>query len=564
MAASETMRSCSEFDLDDRNMTNRAIQSCLRFVLAFVCSAFAFAYFFGGDADFTQWSFTREFFGVRETVTWTFPVAFSFGFAILSVAIQHVIGLLPRYRDQSGLLNLEGRIAACLILGVLSAGVFVATRPPNYALSTAALGLILYTMAELLLWCASAAVLSYRKCIDWRTEAASARFVINGALVAGAIVISILLMEAALRVHNPFVLRIKGDHIVLQNNYRFIIENGTPGKLEAKIIHSRNSIGLRGEDPPADLASRLSIVTVGGSTTENYYLSDDKTWTAVLGERLAASYPAIWINNAGLAGHSTTAHLLLLDDYLSKLHPDVIVFYFGINDLIKDGLGKGDIGRLEKSVLRENNNVRPILERLSDFSELANLGANLYRRLQALQAGAAPFSLNLEGRINVENIVEPKPDETEQILSELNGAFDRYRARVVHLMETARKIGAHPVLMTQPLLAGEGSDAIEGFRLDNIEQTLLGRKVSSLAYWRLLERYNDVLRDVAAQMGVPLIDLARDVPKRSDYFIDIMHYSVAGADYIGDRIAVQLCPWLDETFTSISPARPCPQLPSTR
>lgn len=58
------------------------------------------------------------------------------------------------------------------------------------------------------------------------------------------------------------------------------------------------------------LKSYLTIISVGGSTTECFYISDDKTWTHILGMKLKSVFTRVWINNAGLDGHSTFGHII--------------------------------------------------------------------------------------------------------------------------------------------------------------------------------------------------------------------------------------------------------------
>ena len=50
-------------------------------------------------------------------------------------------------------------------------------------------------------------------------------------------------------------------------------------------------------------------------------------------EKLA--YELVWLNNAGLDGHSTFGHEILLRSHIIKLKPDMIIFLTGINDFLK-------------------------------------------------------------------------------------------------------------------------------------------------------------------------------------------------------------------------------------
>jgi len=75
------------------------------------------------------------------------------------------------------------------------------------------------------------------------------------------------------------------------------------------------------------------IIFVGGSTTECFHISDGKDWPSAAGAMLKKQFPRIWHNNAGLDGHSTFGHLVLLHDLLLPLHPQMIVFLVGWNDI---------------------------------------------------------------------------------------------------------------------------------------------------------------------------------------------------------------------------------------
>lgn len=52
------------------------------------------------------------------------------------------------------------------------------------------------------------------------------------------------------------------------------------------IAHSTNKLGLRGDAPPCEWERYYTIVTIGGSTTQCFYLDDHKTWPYLLQEKL--------------------------------------------------------------------------------------------------------------------------------------------------------------------------------------------------------------------------------------------------------------------------------------
>jgi hypothetical protein len=158
------------------------------------------------------------------------------------------------------------------------------------------------------------------------------------------ILVSFALLEVALRIHNPIVQTVKGDKVVLRVNYDEIRRNDhIPGVAREIHIH-QNSLGFRGADPPADFAERLSIITVGGSTTRSATQSDDRTWTDMLGNAVADCFDRTWINNAGFEGHTSFAHIQLIRDYIKKLRLKVVIMLIGANELHADGPIEGPNG----------------------------------------------------------------------------------------------------------------------------------------------------------------------------------------------------------------------------
>jgi hypothetical protein len=164
------------------------------------------------------------------------------------------------------------------------------------------------------------------------------RVLLNVSTLLVSIILSLVLLEVVLRFYNPIIQTVKGDRVVLRVNYDVSQQNKThiPGIAPEIHIH-QNSVGFRGADPPADLEDRLSIITVGGSTTHSATQSDNHTWTDLLGDAVSDCFDRTWINNAGFDGHTSFAHIQLIRNYINKLHPKVVVMLIGVNDLMFDG-----------------------------------------------------------------------------------------------------------------------------------------------------------------------------------------------------------------------------------
>lgn len=133
--------------------------------------------------------------------------------------------------------------------------------------------------------------------------------------------ISFVLIEAGLRIFNPVEMRLRGDQVHLPFFKHYEIKVNAGGKLDPVITHTRNSLGFRGQGLPKDWSSRLTILAIGGSTTENFYISDGNTWPELLGGHLKKAFDGVWINNAGLLGHSTYGHIHLVRQYVDRTSP---------------------------------------------------------------------------------------------------------------------------------------------------------------------------------------------------------------------------------------------------
>jgi len=92
-----------------------------------------------------------------------------------------------------------------------------------------------------------------------------------------------------LNIHNPFPFRLKGDNIILPQHYRYEIENLVFDSLDKRILHAKNSMAFRGPEWPVRPKEHITLFTVGGSTTECFYLFDGDDWPARLQSKLRAS-----------------------------------------------------------------------------------------------------------------------------------------------------------------------------------------------------------------------------------------------------------------------------------
>ena len=353
---------------------------------------------------------------------------------------------------------------------------------------------------------------------------------------AAQLVILIALLEVVLRFYHPVVFRVRGDEIVLPVNQTYRIEKPGSTKLDPVIIHTKNSLGFRGPEPPRDFADRLTIVTVGGSTTECLNLTDGKTWTDELARRLDASMPGIWVNNAGIDGQSTFGHRILLDSVVTRLRPTVAVFLVGANDVGLEQSNTFDLGTIPT-----RGRLRSFQNAVIAKSEVANLVVNFARAARARDRGFGHSEVDLRA---AEDFALDS-DVIEHTERKHAGYIPAYGERLRAIATLTRSSGIEPVWMTQPALFGDDADPTTGVKLARVKVN--GRGNGHLE-WRLLEMVNDETRRVAAEQGILLIDLARELPKDSKYFYDYLHFTNDGAARVGAIAAAQLGPHLQAKY----------------
>lgn len=340
-------------------------------------------------------------------------------------------------------------------------------------------------------------------------------------------VIAFVLVELILRIFQPFDFRVKGSEIILAANQEFMMVNDFIPKLDDTIFHSKNSLGFRGEEPPKDWEKAMTVITIGGSTTECYYISDDKTWQAEINRLLRDDYPNFWINNAGLDGHSTFGHEVLLRDYIVKLKPDYAMFLVGINDV-----ATADLESFDRLAMKQLNtkSVRGFLKSLANYSETIGLVFNFYRYYIAYQKGL------LHNNVEFEKLKQVEVDSVKRqgILEKHKTEFlTNYQNRIENLVKTCKENQIEPVLITQPQIIGDTIDSITGTDLGKIEY----QDINGSTGWAIIELYNDVTRQVAKNQNIRLIDLAMLMPKDSRYYYDYTHYTNEGAAVVGQIIA---------------------------
>jgi lysophospholipase L1-like esterase len=341
-------------------------------------------------------------------------------------------------------------------------------------------------------------------------------------------VVVLVLGEVGLRLYNPLPFRVRGERIVLPVHQKYSFSHEQTTKLDPITSHTKNAVGFRGPDPPRDFSRRLTLVTIGGSTTECLFLSDGKTWTDVLARRLARTWPDAWVNNAGLDGQSSYGHLILLRDFVVSLRPRVAVFLIGVNDIERE-----DLTTFDQSLAPNWTRWQKAGVFLEDHSEMVGVAHNLLRMARTSSRGFGHSEVDLTRLTRLEH----DPTLTAITLAQQDEPVRHYAERLNAIVELCRRNGIEPVFTTQPVLYGDAIDPATGVDLATIQ---VRGAANGRLWWRVLEKYNDAMRRVAANHRVLLVDAAVEMPKDSRLYYDLMHFTNEGAARLGDLVADRL------------------------
>jgi len=271
-----------------------------------------------------------------------------------------------------------------------------------------------------------------------------------------------------------------------------------PGRKADPPHCSTNNLGLRGRDlSPQKPPRTVRIVCMGGSTTYgDGAATDTHTYPALLEGFLRVHYKdrpfRIEVLNAGVDAYESLQVLIYFESKVLDWRPDIVLFQTGINDTLFIAACK----RFASDYVHARKLFAPpppLWWERSPFLTLLfaryTTAGNPYRPNDI--RGMEPFIWK-RGAIG-----RPTKEESEARLR--SDRFRPYVRNLRNLIYVARGNGVIPVLLTLPYSPRE---------------TLLSRFV---------ERADSLIRSVAADEGVILLDFAERMPWNPKSFYDACH-----------------------------------------
>ena len=273
----------------------------------------------------------------------------------------------------------------------------------------------------------------------------------------------------------------------------------------ARII--TNSIGLRSPEisaVPSKDEARLAVV--GASTVMGAYAERNQdTFSYMLEDHLRRSFPGhkTHVINAGIAGNSMLSHLRMIRHVVLPLQPSVIILYPGQNDIS---------GYCRQAVNLERSN-----------------GAIRDYRLPAVSLPSWLLSHDL--LIKNTMWLRERPAGRNDVLA--IGSIDPslYRLSLEQIVELTKSAGVELVLATSSRAYRRDMPLAEQLRLSETAR-YYNDCYDLPGLHDAMDFHNEIVRQIANQYDVPLIDLAIEVPGGSEYFADSSHFSYEGEELV--------------------------------
>jgi lysophospholipase L1-like esterase len=293
--------------------------------------------------------------------------------------------------------------------------------------------------------------------------------------------------------------------------------------------------------------AEMNIVFLGGSTTECRYVDDSLRFPSLVGEKMRARGCSVNTFNAGVershSGHSLNVlmHKIVHRDF------DVAVLMHGINDLVHLSYN-GSYFSDEKTPNRPGlvTLARPDFDE-PDLYFFRKHGVGM-RAEKAFQVLFPRLQYDLLAA-KVKTVTDQSPLEFgwEKMRPVGEPQFAAFRKNLRSFVALCRAHGIQPVLMTQFNRMTEDEFDTNPIYLPykkRLEESL----TSVGAFCESYRKMNEIVREVAKEAGVVLIDLDEEIPKSADLMYDMVHLRAAGSRRVAEVVS-EVC-FFERTSTN--------------
>lgn len=282
-----------------------------------------------------------------------------------------------------------------------------------------------------------------------------------------------------LRENHPNSFQLKKSPYEVNKSYRFSVDEN--GFVYPSKIHEKPD---------------LTLAFLGGSTTECENVEEYLRFPYLAG-KLISEQTGKKVNsyNVGKSGNNSIHSVNNLLNKVVPLKPDYVIWMENINDLST---------LLYEATFWNHNKTR------------SNLGC-FTKKTSSLR------NHNNEWSISPHRSKISDPNHRELVKAE-------YRKIIQIFIANVRAIGAKPILMTQ----FNRIEKDKNFTVPNASDSEFSK-----SYQSLYREFNQIIREVATQQKVPLIDLAAKIAAEEKLIYDVVHLTNSGSEMAAKIIALE-------------------------
>lgn len=333
------------------------------------------------------------------------------------------------------------------------------------------------------------------------------------------ILIVFVLLEIFLQFYNPFRSRVKNGDVILPKNVKYELSELNIKGLDSHLLHQKNNMGFRGPDWN-DSIQLKKIIFMGGSTTECFYLNDNKDWPSVFASKINEKKTSYWVNNAGMDGQSSYGNLVMLKQHVLNLKPDYLILMTGLNDI-----------GLKKPSKYDETDAKG-WKYLYNKLELPATIVNLIRANKAKKLGFNHQVLDVE---KAEKLNLTDTQIVQRITNELP-LIQSYKERIKEIAKLCKENDIKLIFISQTVLFGDENDMFTNANLSDIKVGESNGKTLAL----LLKQYNKATFEVTEELGLKFVNLSLRLPKDSRFFYDGIHFTNEGSEMVASLIYDEL------------------------
>ncbi|MGA9754327.1 MAG: hypothetical protein WBV23_04210 [Desulfobaccales bacterium] len=273
----------------------------------------------------------------------------------------------------------------------------------------------------------------------------------------------------------------------------------------------------------------MSIVFLGGSTTECRYVAEDHRFPYLAGV-LLEQQTGIKINsyNGGRSGNHSLHSLDILLNKVFPIKPGIVVMLHNINDLVV---------LLYESSYWNHNSSKPVI-----FDINKEIDANFYkiirdRYIPNLAAAMHNFDKSLRSlwKSGKKNNDEFAKIRGKHLIVDKSAMIEQFEMNLQSFIYLCKARNIIPVLMTMSSRFKEKPDQI-------ILDTFNNVSIDYSQFRELFDLFNKSILKKAHDNNIMVIDLAQEIPQENEFMVDIVHYTDKGARKAADIISDRLKP----------------------